>query len=89
VRKQALFWAGQGGTPTSDLLKLYHDFHEPELQRQLIFVLSQRDDSAAVDALIEIARSDPDHSMRKRAFFWLGQKDDPRVIALLTSILEK
>jgi hypothetical protein len=89
VRKQALFWAGQGGAPTSDLLKLYHDFRDPELKRQMIFVLSQRDDSAATDGLIEIARSDPDHSMRKRAFFWLGQKDDPRVIELLTSILEK
>jgi HEAT repeat protein len=89
VRKQALFWAGQAGTPTSDLLKLYREFHDPELQRQMIFVLSQRDDSAAIDGLIDIARNDPDHSMRKRAFFWLGQKDDPRVIALLTSILEK
>jgi HEAT repeat protein len=89
VRKQALFWAGQGGAPTSELLGLYHEFREPELKRQMIFVISQRDDSAAVDGLIDIARSDPDHSMRKRAFFWLGQKDDPRVVALLTSILEK
>jgi hypothetical protein len=89
VRKQALFWAGQGETLTSDLLGLYRELREPELKRQMIFVLSQRDDSAAVDGLIEIARSDPDHSMRKKAFFWLGQKDDPRVIELLTSILEK
>ena len=89
VQKQALFWAGQGGTPTADLLGLYHEFRDPELKRQMIFVLSQRDDSAAVDGLIDIARNDPDHSMRKRAFFWLGQKDDPRVIQLLTSILEK
>jgi hypothetical protein len=55
----------------------------------MIFVLSQRDDSAAVDGLIDIARSDSDHSLRKKAFFWLGQKDDPRVVQLLTSILEK
>jgi hypothetical protein len=89
VRKPALFWAGQCGTPTSDLLKLYRELHDPELERHMIFVISQRDDSAAIDGLIEIARSDPDHSMRKQAFFWLGQKDDPRVIQLLTSILEK
>ncbi len=89
VRKPALFWAGQRGAPTPDLLKLYREAREPELQRQLIFVLSQKDDSSALDALIEIARNDPDRSMRRRAFFWLGQKDDPRVIALLTSILEK
>ena len=89
VRKQALFWAGQGGTPTSELLTLYHQLHEKELERQTIFVLSQRDDSASIDALIDIARNDPDHSLRKQAFFWLGQKKDPRVIELLTSILEK
>lgn len=89
VRKQALFWAGQGGEPTSALLELYRELRGNELKRQMIFVLSQRDDSASVDGLIEIARGDPDHSMRKQAFFWLGQKDDPRVIQLLTSILER
>ncbi len=89
VRKQALFWIGQGETPTSELIQLYRQFPERELKERMIFVLSQRDDSAAVDGLIDIARSDPDHSLRKRAFFWLGQKDDPRVVQLLTSILEK
>ncbi|HEU6451006.1 MAG TPA: HEAT repeat domain-containing protein [Gemmatimonadaceae bacterium] len=89
IRKQALFWIGQGETPTSELLQLYRQFPEKELKERMIFVLSQRDDSAAVDGLIDIARSDPDHSLRKKAFFWLGQKDDPRVVQLLTSILEK
>lgn len=89
LRKQALFWVGQGDTPTSKLLDLYRELPEQELKRQMIFVLSQRDDSAAVDGLIDIARNDPDHSLRKQAFFWLGQKDDPRVVQLLTSILEK
>jgi HEAT repeat protein len=89
IRKQALFWLGQGETPTSELLALYRQFPEQELKERMIFVLSQRDDSAAVDGLIDIARSDPDRSLRKKAFFWLGQKDDPRVVQLLTSILEK
>jgi HEAT repeat protein len=89
IRKQALFWIGQGDTPTSELLQLYRQLPEEELKERMIFVLSQRDDSAAVDGLIDIARSDPDRSLRKKAFFWLGQKDDPRVVQLLTSILEK
>jgi HEAT repeat protein len=89
IRKQALFWIGQGETPTSELLQLYRQLPEEELKERMIFVLSQRDDSAAVDGLIDIARSDPDRSLRKKAFFWLGQKDDPRVVQLLTSILEK
>ena len=89
VRKQALFWAGQGGAATAELLEMYRQLQEHDLKKQMIFVLSQRDDSAATDGLIEIARGDADHSLRKQAFFWLGQKDDPRVIALLTAILEK
>lgn len=88
VRKQALFWAGQGGAPTAELLEMYRQLDERDLKKQMIFVLSQRDDSAATDGLIEIARGDADNSLRKQAFFWLGQKHDPRVVELLTSILE-
>lgn len=89
VRKQALFWAGQSESlPTSDLSTLYDRLHDGAMQRQVIFVLSQRDDSSATDALMRIARSDPDHTLRKQAMFWLGQKDDPRVAKFLAEILE-
>ncbi|HXE61095.1 MAG TPA: hypothetical protein VN607_10330 [Gemmatimonadaceae bacterium] len=89
VRKQALFWAGQGGeVTTSDLAALYDRLHEDAMRRQVIFVLSQRDDSTATDALIHIASTDPDHDLRKQAMFWLGQKNDPRVAKFLTGILE-
>jgi len=89
VRKQALFWAGQGGAlTTSDLSALYGRLHDDAMQRQAIFVLSQRDDSAATDALMRIARSDPEVELRKQAMFWLGQKNDPRVAKFLADILE-
>jgi HEAT repeat protein len=89
VRKQALFWAGQGELSTADIAALYGALREPELKKQAIFVLSQRDDSAATTKLMDIARSDADHEMRKRALFWLGQKDDPRVSQFLGSILDR
>jgi len=89
VRKQALFWAGQGeALTTSDLAAVYARLHDDAMQRQAIFVLSQRDDSAATDALMRIARSDPEPDLRKQAMFWLGQKHDPRVAKFLTDILE-
>jgi len=89
VRKQALFWAGQSeALKTSDLTALYDRLHDDAMQRQTIFVLSQRDDSAATDALMRIARSDPEHDLRKQAMFWLGQKNDPRVAKFLADILE-
>lgn len=89
VRKQALFWAGQGdAVSTSDLAALYDRLQGDEMRRQVIFVLSQRDDSAATDALMHIATSDRDHELRKQAMFWLGQKNDPRVAKFLAGILE-
>lgn len=89
VRKQALFWSGQSeALTTSDLAALYGRLHDDAMQRQTIFVLSQRDDSAATDALMRIARSDSAPDLRKQAMFWLGQKNDPRVAKFLADILE-
>jgi HEAT repeat protein len=58
------------------------------MREQVIFVLSQRGDKAAADKLFEIAKSDPDKELRKKALFWLGQMDDPRVAEVLQDILE-
>ena len=44
IRKQALFWAGQGGAPIADLTSLYTAFDDREMREQLIFVYSQRDE---------------------------------------------
>jgi HEAT repeat protein len=89
VRKQALFWAGQGGAPIADLISLYTAFDDREMKDQLIFVYSQRDEPAAVDKLLDIARRDPDSELRKKALFWLGQSDDPRAIKALQDIIEQ
>jgi HEAT repeat protein len=85
MRKKALFWAGQAdATPTKDLVAYYQRTTEPELREHAIFVLSQRDDDAAANELLRIARDDKDREMRKKALFWLAQKDDPRVEKLIS-----
>jgi HEAT repeat protein len=73
----------------SDIAALYGTFSDREIKEQLIFVLSQMDDRAAVDKLIDIARREPDRELRKKAIFWLGQSDDPRVAEVLAEILSK
>ncbi len=89
VRKQALFWAGQGDAiNTPELAALYERLQGDAMRRQVIFVLSQRTDSSATDALMHIATTDPDHALRTQAMFWLGQKNDPRVAKFLAGILE-
>ena len=59
ARKQALFWAAQNGASIASLSKLYGQLQDQELKEQLIFVLGQSNDPAAVTKLLEIARSDP------------------------------
>jgi PBS lyase HEAT-like repeat-containing protein len=84
MRKSALFWAGQSDlTPTKDLAAFYRGTSDSELREHAIFVLSQRNDEAALNELMRIAREDSDKHMRARALFWLGQKDDPRVTKLI------
>jgi HEAT repeat protein len=89
VRRKAVFWAGQGHASVADLKSLYATTTEPRLREHVIFVLSQRDEEAATNALIEIARTDADRDMRKKALFWLAQKDDPRVTKMITDMVVK
>lgn len=90
IRKKALFWAGESDMPIGELLGLYDRLDELELKEQLIFVYSQRDDDpAAVDRLIDIARTEPDPELRKKAIFWLGEMDDPRVVDFLSELINQ
>jgi HEAT repeat protein len=89
MRKQALFWAGQGDASIADLVSLYSAFDDREMKDQMIFVYSQRDETAATDKLLEIARRDSDTELRKKALFWLGQRDDPRAAKALQDIIDE
>jgi HEAT repeat protein len=89
LRKQALFWAGQANAPIADLTALYASLTDRALREQLLFVYSQRDEPAAVDRLLDIARHDPDRELRQKALYWLGQSADPRAAQALQDIIEE
>ena len=90
LRRSALFWAGQReATPTADLVALYKDLTESNLREHAIFVLAQRSDDAALDALLHIARDDADTRLRSKALFWLAQNHDPRVTKLISDLVLK
>jgi HEAT repeat protein len=89
VRKQAVFWAGQGEAETDDIAALYDDSGERRMREHIIFVLSQRQDDEAADKLMAIAESDPDREMRKKAIFWLGQSQDPRATEFLRRMIAR
>ena len=58
-----------------------------EMKEQAIFALSQRREKAATTKLVDIARNEKDRELRKKAIFWLGQSNDPRVKDFLLEII--
>lgn len=88
VRKKALFWAGQNRALSVESLgSLYSRLTDSEMKDQLIFVLSQRRD--AVDKLIDIARTEKDRELRKKAVFWLGQSKDAKAVKFMEDLISR
>lgn len=92
VRGQAVFWMAQSGGADDDataaaLKSIYDGTVDTEVKEQVLFGLSQIKSAAAVDILMDVARSDPDTNMRSSAVFFLGQSDDPRVPEFLMSLI--
>ena len=81
--------ARQAGVPIEQLTGLYAGVTDQAMREQLIFVYSQRDEPAALDKLIDIARRDPSPELRKRALFWLGQSEDSKAVQALQEIIEQ
>jgi HEAT repeat protein len=89
LRKKAIFNVGQMGTSVTQLTTLYSTLDDRELREQVIFAIAQRHESAALDKLMDIAKSDPDRELRKKAIFWLGQSRDPRATTFLAELINK
>ena len=90
VRRDAVFWLGQmaGDVATRNLAKLVTEATvDREVRESAVFALSQRPKDEGVPALIHVAQTNRDPSVRKKALFWLGQSNDPRALALFESIL--
>ena len=90
-RKNAIYWAGQQRTVDMDQLNAIYDQArgDNEVQTQVLYVYSTRKETAAVDKLMAIAKSDPNIEMRKQALYWLGQKKDPRVAQFIRDLIMK
>lgn len=92
TRKNAVFWLSQaaGDAATKGLSELAEDEAEDrEVRDQAVFALSQLPPEQGIPVLIRLARSNKDPKVRRKALFWLGQSDDPRVLALFEEILTR
>jgi hypothetical protein len=92
ARNQAVFWLSQaaGEAAVKDLTDMVGDDSlDRDVREHAVFALSQEPHEVGVPALIQIARSNRDPGVRKKAFFWLGQTNDPRALALFEEVLTK
>jgi HEAT repeat protein len=89
-RKKAIFWAGQGDNmPTADIASFYDQVTNEDGKEHTIFVLSQRDDKAATDKLMAFVNGHDDPDLRKKALFWLGQKNDPAITKAISDLVTR
>jgi HEAT repeat protein len=89
LRREALSRLRTSALSIDDLGKLFDALSERELRYAVVSQLASRDDSAATDKLIEIARSGTDPQVRRQAISALARKKDPRTTKLLLELLEK
>jgi hypothetical protein len=93
TRHQAMFWAGQFAAAklaghADDLAAADDDGDDRDDARSAaVFALSQLRGHAGVEPLLQVARTNRDPAVRRKAIFWLGESGDPRAIALFRDIL--
>ncbi len=88
VRQSALFWISQAASDaaTAGLQELVED-EDRRVRESAVFALSQRPADESVPALIRLARTHRDPSVRRTAIFWLGQSKDARAVGYFEEVL--
>jgi HEAT repeat protein len=89
LRREALSRLRSTSLSVDDLGKLFDSLSERELRSAVIYQLASREDDAAVDKLIEIAKSGTDPQTRREAISALARKKDPRTTKLLLDLVER
>jgi HEAT repeat protein len=88
VRSQAVAAAERAGATSPQLDKLYQQAPDRRGKEAAISALFKNGDRAAIDALVRIARSETDASVRRSLISRLAKLDDERVKALLKELAE-
>ena len=91
VRGQALFWIAQkaGKRATGALTDAIQNAPETDVKKKAVFALSQLPKDESVPQLIHVADTNSNLTVRKEAFFLLGQSQYPRALAYIEQVLKK
>lgn len=87
-RARAIRGAVRAGATTADLIRLYDAGQDRRVKDTLIEAMGRIGGRAAVDKLIQIARTDTDPQIRRRAVNRLSRSSDERAIAALKEMIE-
>ncbi len=88
LRTQATESAQRAGASSAQLARLYEQAPDRRGKEAAISALFRNGDRAAVDALVNIARTETDLSVKRSLINRLGRLDDERVRALLRELTE-
>jgi len=88
-RQAAMSRLRRSDVSLDELGKLYDGLSERELRGEIIRIMGQREEPAATDKLLEIARTGTDPNLRRAAISALARKNDPRTTKLLLELVEK
>jgi HEAT repeat protein len=93
TRKEAVFWLGNK-TPSDDVVQFLETVVQkdsaPEVRERALHALAQAPQNLGVPALINVAKSHPDKTIRKKAVFWVGHKaTSEQSIGCLETVAQK
>jgi hypothetical protein len=88
-RRRALSAARKAGADMSELVSLYDAVGDAKMKESLISLYGGSSETAAIDKLISIARTETDRNLRRRSISRLSRSDDPRVKQVLQEIVER
>lgn len=86
TRRRAVTHAYRGGTPVSEIIKVYDETTDTQLKDAVMSALAESGEKAATDKLMQIARMDESPQMRRRAISMLGRSSDERVKKFLEGL---
>jgi HEAT repeat protein len=92
TRKEAVFWVGQKATSEETIRCLETVIQKdpaPEVRERAFYALTEAPQNMGVPALINVAKSHPDKTIRKKAILWLGESKDPRAKEALLEIINE
>lgn len=89
IRRSAVSSLSGSGVTNAQLAQIYDRTTEVEVRKQLISVLASLRDNGGIDKLLDIARNEKNVELRKQAVSSLSRSKDPRVVQLLTEIINR